>query len=137
LFSTAFGLGNTKVSAPGNFVSTLGIDAGIDFAFGGRRFVGDGPLEFKALFGAANSRNARSSVFSCRTAFLELGIVASVGLSGRSFLPLSDPDAGIGICSTESPELIADGEIAIGGSFCFFFIITVPDDSDDELLSLS
>ena len=115
-------------------MSTLVIDAGIDFAFDESRFVGDGVREFNVLLGADNSRSARSSALSCRTAFLELGIVARVGLAGRSLLAFS---AGRGRCSMESLELIADGEIAIGGGFRFFFFITVPDDSDEDFPSLS
>jgi hypothetical protein len=58
-FSVAFGGGNLYVAKPGNFVSTLGIDAGMAFAFGGSLWDGEGDRLF-ALFveGADNSRRA-------------------------------------------------------------------------------
>jgi hypothetical protein len=58
-FSVVFWEGNLYPDKPGNFVSTLGIDAGIAFAFGGSLWDGKGGRLF-ALFvdGADNSRRA-------------------------------------------------------------------------------
>jgi hypothetical protein len=47
------GGGNLNVEAPGNFESTLGIDAGMALTLGERRLnglEGDGALELTALF---------------------------------------------------------------------------------------
>ena len=58
-FSFAFDAGNLNVAKPGKCVSTLGMDAGMAFAFGGSLCDGDGDRVFALLVeGADSSRRA-------------------------------------------------------------------------------
>jgi hypothetical protein len=139
-FSVAFGGGNLNTDKPGNFVSTLGIDAGIAFAFGGSLWDGEGG-RLLVLFvdGADNSRRA-GKLFpwstEWETAFEELGIVVKNGLIGCS--GFEDAVGGVeetGSCSTTvSLELLAEVDIDIGGGFLFLLGTSEPEDSKLELL---
>jgi len=113
VFSTAVGFGKTKDCAPGNFDSTLGIVAGIEFAFGERRLVGEGDR----LFGERGESSRRGVwppivFFILGTVVEELRIVGSVGLPDRSGISVA-VGAGIEICSIVSLEFIAAGDIDI------------------------
>ncbi len=86
--------GNLKLIALGNFNSTLGIDAGMAFTLGERRFErfdGEGARELTALFESdiESSRSGKWSVSICGeelfgTIFDELVIVDKSGLRGCS-----------------------------------------------------
>jgi hypothetical protein len=93
-----------KVEAPGNFESTLGIDAGIALTLGERRlkgFDGDGARELTALLDESlSSCNAKRSLSpfteeTVGTTLDELMIVVRSGLVGRS--PISAESDGMGI----------------------------------------
>ena len=138
-FSLAFGGGNLNPDKLGNFVSTLGIDAGIAFAFGGSLWDGEGG-RLLVLFvdGVGNSRRA-GKLFPWsterETTFEELRIVVKNGLIGCSvFEDAVGGVEGMGSCSTVSLELLAEVDIDKGGGFLFLLGSSEPEDSTLELL---
>lgn len=121
-------------------MSTLGIEAGIAFAFGGSRRDGEGDRVLLFVEGAESSRSAGkcSSPSTAGITWEELKIVERTGLVGCSVL-VEDAVGRverIGRCSIVSLDGLPEVEIEIGGgSFRFLLPATSePEDSKLELL---
>jgi hypothetical protein len=138
-FSVILVGGNLYVCKPGNFVSTLGIEAGIALAFGGSLWDGEEDRVFTLFVEGAESSLSTGKLSPPSTDGITLDELKIVVRTGRVVCSVLVDDAvggveGIGRCSIVSLDDRPEVDTEMGGGGFRFFLTSELEDSRLELL---